>query len=112
MKIESTEEGTIYSLRSELVDIKFRIVQRADEEFIIEKKYRERDKRNILWRIKPKYIDVWERVDEAGEKDYVYRLRNFGYISHIHQKFITFNSLESAKKWIKDYFKYPIIIRN
>ena len=102
IRIEKTEQCTIYSVG---ISDKFRIVQSSDNEFIIQKLYKETDTKGYLWWKKTSSWDEWKRVDKNGQKYY-----SISYRIHIsnYDQFKTYKTLEKAIKWIEDYNKYPI----
>lgn len=97
IRIEKTKQCTIYSVG---ISDKFRIVQNSDDEFIIQKLFKETETKGYLWWKKTSSWDEWKRVCTKGHKNF-----NFGYSL---QKFKTYSTLDDAIKWIKDYNKYPI----
>jgi hypothetical protein len=97
IRIEKTEQCTIYSVG---ISDKFRIVQNSDDEFIIQKLFKETETKGYLWWKKTSSWDEWKKVCTKGHKHF-----NLGYSL---QKFKTYNTLEDAIKWIYDYNKYPI----
>ena len=97
IRIEKTEQCTIYSVG---ISDKFRIVQNSDDEFIIQKLFKETETKGYLWWKKTSSWDEWKRVCTKG-----YKYFNIGYSL---QKFKTYKTLEEAVKWIEDYNKYPI----
>jgi hypothetical protein len=102
IRIEKTEQCTIYSVG---ISDKFRIVQNSDNEFIIQKLYKETETKGYLWWKKTSSWDEWKRVDKNGQKYY-----SIGYRIPIsnYDQFKTYKTLDKAKKWIEDYNKYPI----
>jgi hypothetical protein len=103
IRIEKTEQCTIYSVG---ISDKFRVLQNSDEEFIIQKLFKETEtKRDFLWWKKTSSWDEWKRVDENGQKYYY-----IGYYIPISNycQFKTYKNLDKAIKWIYDYNKYPI----
>lgn len=102
IKIEKTEQCTIYVVG---VSDKYRIVQNSDDQFIIQKLYKETQTKGYFWRKKTTTSKVWKGVDKNGNK-YWSGGRHF-HISNI-DLFKTYKTLKKAEKWIKDYAKYPI----
>ena len=100
IRIEKTEQCTIYSVG---ISDKFRIVQYGDDEFIIQKLFKETETKGYLWWKKTSSWDEWKRVDKNGQKYYNIRYRISNY-----DKFKTYKTLEKAVKWIEGYNKYPI----
>lgn len=98
--IEQTEGGTIYSAKG----IKFRIAQVADSEFIIQKLIKKPETNGFLWWKKSSVLNEWKCVDMNGTELYVNR-----FINNLN-KFRTYKSFDTAKKWIEDYAKYPIYL--
>lgn len=100
IRIEKTAQGTIYSVG---ISDKFRIVQNSDNEFIIQKLFKETETKGCLWWKKTSSWDEWKRVDKNGQKYY----NSIGYRIHI-SNYEQFKTLDEAIKWIEDYNKYPI----
>jgi len=102
IRIEKTEQCTIYSVG---ISDKFRIVQNSDDEFIIQKLFKETETKGYLWWKKTSSWHEWKRVDKNGQKYYRkgHKIRISNY-----DKFKTYKTLEKAVKWIEDYNKYPI----
>ena len=102
VKIEKNKQCNIYSVG---VSDKFRIVQNSDEEFIIQKLYKESQTKGYLWWKKTTNSEEWKRVDVNGWKYY-----NIGYkiMRSNRDDFKTYKTLDKAVKWIEDYNKYPI----
>lgn len=99
IRIEKTEQCTIYSVG---ISDKFRIVQNSDDEFIIQKLFKETETKGYLWWKKTSSWDEWKRVDKNGQKYYsIFCISNY-------DQFKTYKTLEKAVKWIEDYNKYPI----
>jgi len=85
------------------MELEFRILQKAKDVFIIEKKiYRVHFKGFWFWK-KEYQTQYWCRVDLFGNKSAFY--------SYIENStcLIDFKTLEEAQEWISDYYKYPII---
>jgi hypothetical protein len=102
IKIEKTEQCTIYVVG---VSDKYRIVQNSDDQFIIQKLYKETQTKGYLWWKKTTTSEVWKSVDKNGMKYYSVGIRIHISNSHL---FKTYKTLEKAVKWIEDYNKYPI----
>lgn len=102
VKVKKTDGYTIYCIG---ISDKFRIKQISDNEFIIQKQFKETETKGCLWWKKTSSWDEWKRVDKNGQKYY-----NIGYTVHIsnYDQFKTYKTLEKAVKWIYDYNKYPI----
>lgn len=97
IRTEKNEQCTIYSVG---ISDKFRIVQNSDDEFVIEKLYKETETKGYLFWKKTYTLNKWKKVCTKGYKRY-----NSGYSL---QTFKTYKTLEKAIKWIEDYNKYPI----
>ena len=80
----------------------FRILQNAEDEFIVEKLFVVTETRGMLWWKKYIKKKEWRRCDNMG------RHLHFGATWTNLSQFETYGTLEEAKKWIKDYAKYPI----
>ena len=102
IKIEITDKCTIYVAG---VSDKYRIVQNSDDQFIIQKLYKETQTEGYLWWKKTSRFEVWRSVDKNGNKYYSIGIHI--HISNI-DLFKTYKTLEKAEKWIEDYVKYPI----
>ncbi|MBT7493501.1 MAG: hypothetical protein HN704_18030 [Bacteroidetes bacterium] len=102
IKIEKTEQCTIYVVG---VSDKYRIVQNSDDQFIIQKLYKETQTKGYLWWKKTTTSEVWKSVDKNGMKYYSVGIGIHISNSHL---FKTYKTLEKAVKWIEDYNKYPI----
>ena len=102
IRIEKTKQCTIYIVG---ISDKYRIVQNSDDEFIIQKLYKESQNKGYLWWKKTTNSEDWKRVDKDGQKYY-----SFGMHIHISNadRFRTYKTLDKAVKWIEDYNKYPI----
>ena len=99
IRIEKTEQCTIYSVG---ISDKFRIVQNSDDEFIIQKLFKETETKGYLWLKKTSSWDEWKRITTDGQK-----LVIISYYSN-DTRLKTYKTLEEAIKWIEDYNKYPI----
>ena len=73
----------------------FRIKQRADKLFSIQRLYKKRV--GYFWQ-KKKEVKVWEYVSLKMTKPYLIEVNSWA----------NFKSLEDAKKYISDYKKFPI----
>tara|TARA_B100000780_G_C21065087_1_gene428244 strand:+ start:633 stop:956 length:324 start_codon:yes stop_codon:yes gene_type:complete len=102
IKIEKTDKCTIYVAG---VSDKFRIVQKSDDQFIIQKLYKETQTKGCLWWKKTTNSEDWKSVDKNGVKYYSVGIRI--HISNDHL-FKEYKNLDKAIKWITDYNKYPI----
>ena len=102
IRIQKTKQCTIYIVG---ISDNYRIVQNSDEEFIIQKLYKETQTKGYLWWKKRSSSEEWKRVDKNGQKYYkrVYKIHTSNYY-----QFKTYKTLEKAVKWIEDYNKYPI----
>mgnify|MGYP003644538630 FL=1 len=102
IRIEKTKQCTIYIVG---ISDKYRVVQNSDDEFIIQKLFKETETKGYLWWKKTTNSEDWKRVDKNGQKYYkrVYKIQ----ISNYYQ-FKTYKTLDKAVKWIEDYNKYPI----
>ena len=102
IRIEKTKQCTIYIVA---ISDKYRVVQNSDDEFIIQKLFKETETKGYLWWKKTTNSEDWKRVDKNGQKYYkrVYKI----HISNYYQ-FKTYKTLDKAVKWIEDYNKYPI----
>jgi len=102
IKIEKTKQCTIYIVG---ISDKYRIVQKSDDQFIIQKQFKETETKGYLWWKEISSCDEWKRVDKKGQKYY-----NVGYRISIsnYDQFKTYKTLEKAIKWIEDINKYPI----
>ena len=102
IRITKTSKETIYSIGN--FD-KFRIVEVAENQFVIERLFKSRVKKGILWWKKENVYYQWKRINKYGNSEYVSL-----YVPKINNldSFITYKSKEKAIKWIEDYVKYPI----
>ena len=101
IKIEKTEQCTIYVVG---VSGKFRIKQKSDNKFIIQKLFKKTQTKGCLWYKKTTTKEEWEDSDEYGREYFSYK---YGLISNNHC-FKTYKTFNKAIKWIEDYNKYPI----
>ena len=97
VKVKKTDGCTIYCVG---ISDKFRIKQVSDDEFIVQKQFKETEVKGYLWWKDTHTWNEWKRVCPKGHKDF-----NLDYSL---QKFKTYKTLEDAIKWIYDYNKYPI----
>lgn len=102
IKIVKTKQCTIYI---DGISDKYRIVQNSDEQFIIQKLYKETQTKGCLWWKKTTNSEDWKSVDKNGIEYYSVGIRI--HISNYDQ-FKTYKTLEKAIKWIEDFNKYPI----
>jgi hypothetical protein len=85
------------------MELEFRILQKAKDVFIIQKKITRVHFEGFLFWKKEYETQYWCRVDLFGNKSAFY--------SYIENStcLIDFKTLEEAQEWIADYYKYPII---
>jgi hypothetical protein len=80
----------------------FRVVERCENEFYIQKLIKETKKSGFLWWKKTEEIERWERVTKLG-----HRLIISIYFSNMCD-LVYYTTKEEAIKWIEDFHKYPI----
>jgi len=81
----------------------FRILQKAKDVFIIQKKITRINYEGVWFWKKQYETQYWCRVDCFGNKSAFY-----SYIDNS-TCLIDYETLEEAQEWIADYHKYPII---
>lgn len=82
----------------------FRIIQYADDVFEVQI-HTERERiwhTGFLW-LKKKHSETTRYWKKSGKIDWDKSNRETLYFHHV-----CYNTLEDARKWIDDYFKYPI----
>lgn len=80
----------------------FRIKQIADDAFVIQRKFIDKKVKGSFWWKETIIREVWESVSYKGDR------RVHSNIFLLRPPLRTFKTLKKAKKWIDDYYKYPI----
>lgn len=80
----------------------FRIVERCENEFYIQKLIKKTMTSGFWWWRKTKEEEEWKRVTKYGKESLIYPY--FSKISDL----VYFTTKEEAVKWIEDFHKYPV----
>ena len=80
----------------------FRIVERCENEFYIQKLIKKTITTGFWWWRKTKEEEEWKRVTKYGKE-----LIISPYFSNI-SDLVYFTTKEEAVKWIEDFYKYPV----